>query len=67
MTNKTAIKEIEKIKCTYYELCEYYFSNFSRKEAKEISEKKIFVKIDALNMALDAIKHIENITNGGKR
>lgn len=61
MTNKTAIKEIEKMRVEYYALCENYFSECGQKEAKEITDK-ISTKISALEIALVAMRHIEAIT-----
>jgi hypothetical protein len=47
----------------YYGLCDNYYADFNRKEAKELTDK-IHIKITALEIALVAMNHVENITKG---
>ena len=61
MTNKKAIAEIEKIRNAISVLCQEYENECGVKEAKNI-QGKLQTKIDALNMAIIALWHIEMIS-----
>jgi len=68
MTNKAAIKEIERLRDCYYSLCENILEDRERGEMKEIRETtdKIQKKIYALDVALTAMYHVEMLTTDGR-
>ena len=61
MTNNKAIAEIENLKSDYAHLMESYCGNITHKEFVKLA-KQIQIKIDALDMAIIALNHIEVIT-----
>jgi len=61
MNNNRAIKEIENLKAYYTNLMEEYIGKFNDKEFKKLADG-LQIKIDALDLAIIALEHIEVIT-----
>jgi len=65
MNNNQAIAEIEDLKSYYYQLIEEY-TDYRKKEFKSTIDG-IQIKINALDLAIIALNHIEGITTEDER